>query len=80
MSQYLPRELGESGALRVAESPRSDRSRGGPRHGKTTQAIQQWERDQRDPGINIAARILRQINQQRFNESMRRHHRPARVS
>lgn len=81
MPPYLPRELGESGALRVSETLLAERSRGGPRHHKTTQAIQEWERQQRaDPNVNISARILRQINQQRFDASMRRHHRPARVS
>jgi len=81
MSEYLPRELEESGALRVAEMLPNENSFGSPRRHKTTLAIQEWEREQRpDPSINISARILRQINQQRFDASMRRHHRPARVS
>jgi hypothetical protein len=80
MSRHLPRELGESGALRAGSFYTSERGR----TRKGGNELRKWQREEAAAKslspLSISARLLRQINQQRQDAAMARHHRPARVS
>lgn len=76
MSSFLPREWGESGALRV-----SDVHSRPVAPVKVTREVQEWMREQDTHRVvDLEARRLRALNQERFNASLERRQRPARVS
>jgi len=80
MSRYLPREFGESGALRVSTMAER-RFKPPPQNGRKSREIKEpVSVDESRVAANRQARLLRMINQQRFNASLRTRQRPTRVS